>query len=288
MRRLLALAVAATLALAAPAAAAPRVVSFTPFESNILAQLGVKPVAIGKPPAGQEFLDSRLASVRRLALTHPNGPALEGLLALRPDIVLSSPTWRAGTPRIQRLGIKVYDGVDPQRLATVPIAVQQIANLVGKPAQGRVIASRLNREIRVSLRNIRKRPRVLVAMGLARYTIAFRAGTWAGDVVRQAGGQLLTDGLKPLAATGPATAVANLSNEEVVKRNPDVIIVVPHGRSADIPSIAAYYRNYRPWRSTNAAKRGRIYVPTDDRLLQASSDPAAVIRQVRQQYLHNW
>lgn len=292
MRRWLVATLAAVVGLGAaagPAVAAPkRIVAFTPFEANILAQLGVRPVAIGNPPAGQQFLDRRLRGVPRLRLSHPDGPNIEQLLALRPDLVLSSPTWRSGTSKIQRVGIRVLDGVDPQRLATVPIAAQQIADAVGRSAQGKVLAANLNRSINGALRGIRKRPRVLVVMGLARYTIAFRAGTWAGDVVRQAGGQLLTDGLKPLRPTGPATAVANLSNEEVVKRNPDVIIVVPHGRSQDIPSIAAYYRNFKPWRATNAAKKGQIYVPTDDRLLQASSDPAAVIRQVRRQYLRNW
>ncbi len=293
-RRLVALAAAVglTALAAAPApadAAGPRrVVALTPFTANVLAELGVRPVAIGNPPAGQQFLSSRLNGVPRLRLTHPHGPNLEQLLAVRPDLVLSSPTWRSGTARIQQRRIRVLDGVDPQRLATVPIGVQQIANAVGRSRHGKQIAARMNREIQGSLRGIEKRPRVLVVMGLARYTIAFRAGTWAGDVVRQAGGRLLTDGLKPLAPTGPATAVANLSNEEVVKRNPDVIIVIPHGRAQDIPSIAAYYRNFKPWRTTKAARAGRIYVPTDDQLLQASSNPARVIKMVRQQYLKNW
>lgn len=272
----------------ATAAGPKRIVALTPFTANVLAELGVRPVAIGNPPAGQQFLSSRLNGVPRLRLTHPSGPNLEQLLAVRPDLVLSSPTWRAGTARIQQRKIRVLDGVDPQRLATVPIGVQQIANSVGRSRHGKQIAARMNREIAASLRNIRKRPRVLVVMGLARYTIAFRAGTWAGDVVRQSGGQLLTDGLKPLAPTGPATAVANLSNEEVVKRNPDVIIVIPHGKAQDIPSIAAYYRDFKPWRRTTAARKGQIYVPTDDQLLQASSNPARVIRMVRQQYLKNW
>lgn len=293
-RRLLALAaavVAGALAVASTDARAadPRVVAFTPFTANIVAELGVRPIAIGRPPAGEQFFSSKLDGVPRIPLSHPNGANLEQLVALRPNIVLSSPTWRAGTPNIQRLGIKVYDGVDPQRIATVRLGILQIADIVGKPAAGRALAARMDAQIAAARRGIpKRRPKVLVVLGLSRYTVALLGKTWGGDVVTQAGGTLATAGLKPLAESGPATAAANVSNEEVVRLNPDIIIVVPHGATSDIQTIARYYRNYAPWRTTNAARNGRIYVPTDDQLLQATADPARTIREVRQKYLHNW
>lgn len=289
------MAAVATLAAAAVLAAAPaasaeekRVVSFTPFASNVLAALGVKPIAIGKPPAGEKYLSKKLKGVPRLQLTHPNGPNIELLAATRPDLVLSSPTWRPGTANIQGLGIKVYDNVEPERLATIGLAVRNIGRLVGKPARARKLAVRMNKQIRRNSRKIRKRPRVLVVLGLARYTVALLRNTWAGDVVARAGGRLVTSKLKPLADIGQGNQAANLSNEKVVQLNPEVIIVVPHGRAEDVPSIARYYRGYKPWRKTKASRRGQIYVPTDDQLLQATFNPGRTIKAVRRQFLRNW
>ncbi len=281
---------AAAIASAPPAAHAAgpeRIVAITPFTANILAQLGVKPVAVAEPAAGEEDLHPALRDIPRLKLSHPNGPNLEQLAALRPDAVFSSPTWRAGTPRIQRLGIQVYDSLDPQRLGTVPIGIRKIANLVGKSAQGAALANRIQGEYRKAQRGIKQRPRVLLVMGLAQYTLAMLGNSWGGDIIEAAGGRLVTKGIKPIARTNEGAVVGNLSNEAVVRMNPDVIIVVPHGNSGEVPTIAKYYRNFAPWRKTNAAKHGRIHIPTDDLLLQASSDPAALIRKVRRDYLKN-
>jgi iron complex transport system substrate-binding protein len=282
--------VAAALAGAAPSADAAtpkRIVAITPFTANILAQLGVRPVAVGAPAAGQQGLTSALNGVPRLTLSHPNGPNLEQLVALRPDTLFSSPVWRAGTPRISRLGIKVYDSLDPQRLGTVPIGIQKISQIVGKTSQGNALAARVQAQYRAAQAGITKHPRVLLVMGLAQYTLAILGNSWGGDIITAAGGTLVTKDIKPIAGSGEDAVVGNLSNEAVVRMNPDVIIVVPHGNSSDVPTIAKYYRKFAPWRTTKAARTGRIYVPTDDLLLQATSDPAALIRTVRTQYLHN-
>ncbi|UGS37921.1 ABC transporter substrate-binding protein [Capillimicrobium parvum] len=277
-----------SLAASAPApAASKRIVALTPFTANVLAELGVRPIAVGDPGASAAQLSGRLNGVRRLKLSHPNGPNLEQLAALRPDIVFSSPTWRPGTPRIQRLGIKVHDGFDPQRLGTVPLGIRYIAGAVGRGRAGRDLTNRVQAAYRAASAKPRSHPRVLLVMGLARSTMALLGQSWGGDIIRAAGGRLVTEGIKPIGSRGEDALVGNLSNEAVVRMNPDVIIVVPHGNAQDIGAIARFYRSYRPWRTTKAARRGRIHVPTDDSLLQANLNPAALIRHVRQAYLHN-
>ena len=69
MRRALRLGVVLATALGLGAAAAPvghaqapqRIVAFTPFESNILARLGVRPTAIGNPPIDGRDVFTRVA-----------------------------------------------------------------------------------------------------------------------------------------------------------------------------------------------------------------------------------
>src|SRR5690606_7128422 len=111
MRKALALigVVAACTALAAPAEAAKpnRIVALTPFAANTLVRLGIKPVAVGKTP-GNVKLHRKLRKVRKLPLSHAsNGPNLEQLAQLDPDLVFSERTWKAGHSAIRQLGIKV-------------------------------------------------------------------------------------------------------------------------------------------------------------------------------------
>ena len=118
-------------------------------------------------------------------------------------------------------------------------------------------------------------------MGVGRTSYAMLANSWGGDVVRQAGGRLLTGGLT---ASG---GYARISDEAVVARNPDVIIAVPHGAASDIPKLAKYLSNKAGWRATKAAKRHKVFVATGNSLLQAYTDPGATIRDVRTKFLGN-
>ncbi|MBF6619020.1 MAG: ABC transporter substrate-binding protein, partial [Patulibacter sp.] len=70
----------------ADAAKAPkRVVTLTPFTSNVTARLGVRPIAVG---AGYNSIPaaSGLRGVPRLKLSHPAGPNLETLIRIKPDL----------------------------------------------------------------------------------------------------------------------------------------------------------------------------------------------------------
>jgi iron complex transport system substrate-binding protein len=285
-RRRLALAVLAIAALALPAVAAPaqaapkRVVALTPFTANTLAQLGVKPVAIGQVLGGRDRIDRRLKGARVLPLTHPYGPNLERLAQLNPGLVLSGPIWHQGHEAMRRLGMKVAVS-EPRSVDRVATETIRIGRLVGKEAVARRLAARIRSGIRSATRNIRKRPTVLVILAVGRTPHAMLENSWGGDVVRRAGGRLLTQGLR---ASG---GFARISNELVVERNPDIIIAVPHGNAPDIDALARYLKTNPAWQNTKAARNNRIYVSTGNSLLQPWTDVGRVIRDIRTQYLRN-
>lgn len=273
----------AALALALPAQAASkpkRVVALTPFTANTLANLGVRPVAIGQVLGGNDRFSRKLRGVRRLALSHPNGPNLEQLAALRPDLVLSAPQWRKGAQGMRRLKIRVIES-DPRSVAGIIGQSRRIGKLVGRPEAGERLARRLYRTVKRELRGIKRRPRVLMILGVGRTPFAFLPNSWGGDVVRRAGGRLITGGLK---ASG---GFARISNEFVVAADPDVIIAVPHGNTKDIPAARRWLLTNPAWQNTKAVRNRRIYVSTNNSLLQAGTDVAKVIRYVRSRYLKN-
>jgi iron complex transport system substrate-binding protein len=277
---LIAVLVLALLPVAAQAKTYKRVAALTPFTANTLAELGVRPVAIGQTLGGHDRIDSRLSGVPTLALSHPNGPNLEQLALRNPQLVLSAPIWKKGETGMKKLGMKVAYS-DPRSAHDLVANTKQIGALVGKSAAAARLAARQTAAIHAASSGIKKRPTVLLIMGVGRTSYAMLANSWGGDIVTRAGGRLLTGGLT---ASG---GFARISDESVVQRNPDVIIAVPHGAPSSIPALAKYLANKAGWKTTKAAKNKRIYVSTGNSLLQAYTDPGRIIRDVRSKFLHN-
>jgi iron complex transport system substrate-binding protein len=264
----------------AQAAAPKRIAALTPFTANTLAELGVRPVAVGQTLGGHDRIDPRLKGVPTLALSHPNGPNAEQLALRNPQLVLSAPIWRKGEAAMKRLGMQVAYS-DPRSVGGLMGETRRIGGLVGRRAAADRVAARQAAEIAAAQRGIRRHPTVLVIMGVGRTSYAMLANSWGGDVVRRAGGRLLTGGLT---ASG---GYARISDEAVVARDPDVIIAVPHGAPADMPKLAKYLSNKAGWRTTKAAKRHRVFVASGNSLLQAYTDPGRTIRAVRASFLGN-
>jgi iron complex transport system substrate-binding protein len=194
--------------------------------------------------------------------------------------VLSSKTWQRGTPAMRKLGMKVYES-DPNSVAAIGTETRAIGRILGRTRAADALARKIEGDVAAAKRGITRRPRVLVILGVGRTPYAMLANSWGGDVVAQAGGSLLTSGL-----TSPS-GTARICDEIVVKRNPDIIIAVPHGSPGAINRLAAYYRSNPNWRNTNAVRNGRVYVATGNSLLQPYPGVASTIRDVRRKFLKN-
>jgi iron complex transport system substrate-binding protein len=268
-------------ALPASAQAAPRIVALTPFGANTLAKLGVKPVAVGQTLGGPERISPKLKGVPVLTLSHPNGPNLEQLASLEPDIVLSSPTWAKGNESMGDLGIKVLIR-EPNRVNESYSQTLAIGRLVGKAKAAKALVKNMKKQVARARREIESQPRVMLILGVGRTPFVFLPNSWGGDLVTKAGGELLTGGVES------GSGFERISDEVVVAENPDVIVAVPHAEEDDIPSLAEYLRSNPAWAGTNAVENDRIYISVDNSLLQAGTDVAKTIRKVRRSYLDNW
>jgi iron complex transport system substrate-binding protein len=276
------LAVVASLFAAGTAAAAPkRIVALTPFAANTLAKLGVTPVGIGQTVGGNERFDPRLRGVTVLPLSHPDGPNLEQLASLRPQLVFSTKTWAKGNAAIAGLGIKVVTR-EPVRVNGVFDKTLAIGEMVGKLPAAKALVAREKAAIGRSRRDITRRPRVMVILGVGHSPFTFLPNSWGGDIVRKAGAEILSGGLTS------GSGFERISDEVVVAENPSVIIVVPHGEPEDIPAITSYFEKDPAWGATSAAKHHRIYISTNNSLLQAGTDVGRTIEEIRKDYLHNW
>jgi iron complex transport system substrate-binding protein len=272
----------AALALPATGSAAPpkRVVALTPFAANTLAKLGVAPVAVGQTLGGAERFSPKLKNVKVLPLSHPNGPNLEQLASLNPDLVFSSQTWAKGNEAMGELGIDVVVQ-DPRSIDGALADTFEIGTIMGRKHYARDVLQGMRKEIEAAEKGIKKRPKVMLILGVGRTPFTFLPNSWGGDVVSKAGGVLLTGGVKS------GSGFERISDEVVVAEDPDVIIAVPHANEDDIPSLTEYLRSNPAWSSTRAAQTGRVYISVDNSLLQAGTDIARTIRKVRSAYLKN-
>jgi iron complex transport system substrate-binding protein len=273
-------AAAAIAAPAGPAAAPKRIVALTPFSANTLADLGVRPVAIGQSLGGRGRFSPRLRRVRMLPLAHPNGPNMEQLAALEPQLVLSSPTWRRGARIMRGLDIRVEEA-EPRRVSEVPEQVRRIGRLVGRRRAAARLAARIEREVAAATRGIESRPRVMLILGVGRTPFVFLPNSWGGDLLRRAGARLVTAG-----AEAPG-GFARISDESVVAEDPDVIVGVPHANPDDLDGIRQYMESNETWQLTSAGQNDRIYISNDDTLLQPDTNVAGTIARVRARFLDN-
>jgi iron complex transport system substrate-binding protein len=280
IRRLCLAAIALLLLLPSTAAAKQRIVALTPFSANTLARLGVVPVGVGQTLGGNERFSPKLKQVEVLPLSHPNGPNLEQLASLDPDIVFSSRTWAKGNEAMHGLGIRVIVR-EPRSISGAYADTFKIGRIVGRRQLAREQLKQMRRQVNRARRGIEERPKVMLILGVGRTPFTMLPNSWGGDVVRKAGGELLTGGVSS------KSGFVRISDEVVVAEDPDVIVAVPHANEDDIPSLTEYLRDNPAWSSTSAAQSGRVHVSVDNSLLQAGTDIARVVRKVRRQYLKN-
>jgi iron complex transport system substrate-binding protein len=278
---LLALAILA-LAVPAPGRANPpeRIVALTPFAANTLARLGVAPVGIGQTLGGNERFSPELDDVPMLPLSHPNGPNLEQLAALDPDLVFSSRTWAKGNRAMRGLGIDVTVR-EPRSIDGAYADTFKIGTTVGRKHLARDLLQSMRKRVAAARAGISKRPKVMLILGVGRTPFTFLPNSWGGDVVSEAGGELLTGGV------ASRSGFERISDEIVVAEDPEIIVAVPHADADDIPSLTDYLRANPAWASTTAARTGQIYVSVDNSLLQPGTDIARTVSKVRHAYLKN-
>jgi len=235
------------------AAPCPRVLSAAPNVTEICWSLGLGPCLVGRtryctyPPAVQ--------NVRSIGAL--NDLNVEGLLDLRPELVIVSGTSRAIRDRLDRLGIP-HTSVPDVSLEDLFTAIQRIGSATGRPATAQRLANAVRADLdRVACRYARRPARrVLVLTGpLADPPVQVDAagpGSFYDDLLRRAGCENVA-----AAAGRPFTP---LSLEFVLQADPDVIVeLVPDAAArpgGDVDALRIWSR-VGPLR---AVRTGRVHV----------------------------
>jgi len=229
--------------LAAPAA---RVVSLLPAATDAILALDAADRLVARTDYDTHPALAALPSVGG-GLT----PSIEWLAALQPDLVIS---WRDAqsrtlVQRLDELGIPVY-AANPESIADAERLIRQVGRMLGLDARADTLAA----AFRAVLEGVRRHldaagadtPSVLYLISVDPPRAAGPA-TFVGELITAAGGRNVFDDARAL--------WPEVSLEEVVRRQPDVVVLGVAG--ADARTLARF-ETAPGWREVRAVRAGRV------------------------------
>ncbi len=239
-----------------------RIVSLAPSNTEILFALG-----LGKRIVGVTDFCDYPAEAKTIAKIGGIEPNLEKIVALKPDLILAI----GGSPVVASIGgnVELLKKFEELGLATLILAPKDLEGvladiqLVGKATGTEAAAAQLVKEMRAKVddvlaktKNVSNRPKVFYELDATDPAKPYTPGpgSWHDTFITMAGGVN--------AAANAKAQWAQLSTEEIVAQNPDVIILGDANWGVDAAAVKA-----RPgWAAINAVKVGAIF-PIDDNLL---------------------
>jgi iron complex transport system substrate-binding protein len=140
--------------------------------------------------------------------------------------------------------------LDPHDLDDILVSIMDVAEKIGRVAQGRKLVASLQARIdRIRNMKIRSRPKVLCVEWL---DPLFTAGHWVPQMVEYAGG------INGISTAGSPSRRMNI--EEAVAFDPDVILLMPCGFAiARTKKELAPLSSSEKWKSLRAVRNGRVY-----------------------------
>lgn len=224
-----------------------RVISLAPSTTEILFALGLDDEIVGVSQYCN-YPEKALTKERVGSLNQPN---IERILALKPDIVFTTGLEQAPVvEKLRKLNIKVLVS-DPSDMEELYSSISEIGSLTGKEAAASGMVSGMKAaaaqmERMVAMVPPEKRPKVFIEIWNNPLMTAGK-GSYIDDLIRRAGGiNIAGDTKKPF---------SYFSSEEVIKRDPDCIIMGYMDRSSGLELVQKRFG----WENISAIKNGRVY-----------------------------
>lgn len=226
-----------------------RIISLSPAITEALYVLGLEDAIVGvtiycqKPP--RAYTKEKVGTLME--------PDIEKIVSLKPDLVLAmSLTSPKEIQKLKDLGLKVVTFQIPQDFNLLCDFFLQLGRAVGKEKDSRrLIKEAKNRvsEITKKVTSLPK-PKVLIQIGSKPLFVATKK-YFVNDYIQFAGGTNIYQD----------AGLGSVTMEEVIKRNPDIIIIATMGISGENERKA-----WKPFTTIEAVKRNRIYIVDPDRL----------------------
>jgi len=198
-----------------------RIVSVAPSITEILFALGAGDQVVGVTT----YCKYPEAAKTRPKIGGYTTPNVEAILALRPDQVFMVKNRPDVAQKLRTAGIDVLE-IQEESLAGIYDSIRKISEKIGVPARGRSLTESIEKELKqvADTPITGPKPRVLFVVGRTPGTVldlsVVGRGSYLSELIALAGGEnVFADALVPYPQVGM---------EEVIRRNPDVIIDMGH------------------------------------------------------------
>ncbi len=241
-----------------------RIVSVAPSNTELVFAVGAGERLIGRTTVCS--YPPEAARVPIVGGMTPKTISMEGLVALRPDLILATGGVQEGlVAPLERLGLPVV-ALDADDLEGVARNIRLVGALTDHKAEGDRLATQFTDRVdavrkRVAART-GPRPRVLYLVGEDPLMTA-GPRTFIGRLIETAGGANIFGDVR--------TNYPRPSEEEILARAPDVILTASGAMNAAQGDAAAHRARiaYRPgWSQMPAVRTGRIRFLVEDQVLR--------------------
>ncbi len=242
-----------------------RIISLAPSFTETLYALGADSLLVGVT----SYCNYPSTASEKAVIGDLLAPDIEGIIALKPDLVLISVEGNSQQTftRLRDMGVRLFVS-NPRDLEGVLKSIGDIASITGCEKAGAKLLGRL-RAVRDSVRaNPPERAASAMMLLSLQPLIAAGGGTFIGEMIDCAGGRN--------AASDLAGGYPVLGREELLLRNPDVLLL-PDDLGVDGKSLL---QRFPEWRNLSALRSGRLYTLNADVLMRPGPRLFDALREV--------
>lgn len=254
-----------------------RVVSLAPSITEEIYLLGAEDSLIGVTSYCQYPKEAQNKYIIGTVLE----PSIEKIVSLKPDLVLATKEGnrQESINRLAALGLNVAALDEAKGFRDIERNFLRLGEILGRADTARQIMDGINTKIEAIKKESAAADKIKIFWQLgARPIVSASAGTFTDEIINWAGGvNIFSD----MAGRYPRVSI-----EEVIKRNPEIIIIVTMG---DI--TGSELELWRRFPGIGAVRNNRVYVydmhfactPTPDNFIVALEKTAELVREARQQ-----
>jgi iron complex transport system substrate-binding protein len=247
-----------------------RIVSLAPNLTETVYALGLE----DKLAADTTYCDTPAAAKDKPHVGGPANPSLEAIVAAHPDVVLATTmTSRESVDALRKLGVAVYF-TDPHTVRAMLDTTQRIAELTGAPEKGAELVASLQARLD-SLH-------VMLAEQPLRHVLFV---VWEDPLIISGQYTFVADALKWAGSESAILTTQDwpqVSMEEVLRIEPDYIVLTPNHAETDNSKEVATLQARPVWRELRAVKLGRIALADEEFIRPSPGLVGSIERLARQ------
>lgn len=254
-------------------AAPQRIVSTAPSITEIVFALGAGNRLVGVTTYCQ-FPEAARSLPKIGGFRTPN---LETIVALRPDLVFVMKDRPDVVSSLRSLRLRAVS-LEHETVSGIFTSIRTVARELSIPDKGEELIRSIRRELDATPRSASPPPKVLFVVGRAPGAISdlhvAGGGSYLDELIELAGGTNIFKDAR--------LAYPRVSREEVIARNPDVIVDMGHDEMVTEAQKQAAIALWRQWPFLRAVQRRAVFPIKTDYFITPGPRIALAVRDLRQ------